>query len=616
MDTETTTGLVAPPPAESMADRIALLRGSALMAGLPSDLVGAIAEEMEFIRLTGGTVLFSEGESSDALFYVFRGCMGVFEKEPDALTGKDEFRLIAEVSAGETVGELSLIAGRQHSATVAALRDSELWRLSRAAFERLTATHPEATAHLLRFIVARLDRVIRHETTPHPPRSFALLPVGPDVPAMRFAQLLAEALRRLGGAEGTTVQVLGADSGGRDIEWFHRVETENAYVIYLADPAASANWTGLCLRQADRILMLGMLDQRPAGGLPVEMSAERLFQPRRELVLLRHKSELPPGSTAPWLRSQPDLNHYHVRLGVNRDYDRLARLMTDKSVGAVFAGGGARGFAQIGVVRALYENGVPIDRIGGTSMGALIGAAFAGGLDWKHVRDMFHKAFVATNPLTDYTVPFVSLFRGRKVTRLLREAYGEFEIEDLQRPYFCVAADLTAGKPEVMRRGKLWAALRASISLPGILPPVIHDGHIVVDGGVIDNLPIEIMRGHAEGLVMGVDIETAGAISAGEGVEQPFSAWEFLRRLIWRRGETLPFPSIVRILLRSALVSSDASSAMHRSAADLVFRPPTGHIDLLDWKALDQMIDVGYRHAMDKIAKLRDQPIAKTLYLG
>lgn len=613
MDTETTTGLVAPPPPESMADRVALLRGSALMAGLPPDLVSAIAEEMEFVRLTGGAVLFNEGESSDALFYVFRGCMGVFAKEPDALTGKDEFRLIAEVSAGETVGELSLIAGRQHSATVAALRDSELWRLSRGAFERLTATHPEATAHLLRFIVARLDRVIRHESTPHPPRSFALVPIGPGVPAARFAVLLSDALQRLNG--GAQVQVLTGESAGRDVDWFHRVETEHAFVIYLAD-AAPTNWTGMCLRQADRIMMLGMLDQRPEGGVPPAMSADRLFQPRRELVLLRHKSELPPGSSAPWLKGQPDLNHYHVRLGVNRDYDRLARLMTDRSVGAVFAGGGARGFAQIGVVRALYENGIPIDRIGGTSMGALIGAAFAGGLDWKHVRDMFQKAFVATNPLTDYTLPFVSLFAGRKVTRLLREAYGEFEIEDLQRPYFCVAADLTAGKPEVMRRGKLWAALRASISLPGILPPVIHDGHIVVDGGVIDNLPIEIMRGQAEGLVMGVDIETAGAISAGEGVEQPFSAWEFLRRLIWRRGETLPFPSIVRILLRSALVSSDASSAMHRSAADLVFRPPTGHIDLLDWKALDQMIEVGYRHAMEKIAKLREQPIAKTLYLG
>jgi NTE family protein len=289
--------------------------------------------------------------------------------------------------------------------------------------------------------------------------------------------------------------------------------------------------------------------------------------------------------------------------------------MTDKAVGAVFAGGGARGFAQIGVVRALYESGIPIDRIGGTSMGALIGAAFAGGLDWKHVREMFHRGFVATNPLTDYTVPFVSLFSGRKVTRLLQQSYGEFEIEDLQRSFFCVAADLTAGKPEVIRRGRLWQALRASISLPGILPPVVRGGHILVDGGVIDNLPIEIMRSQAQGIVLGVDIETAGAISAGEGVEHPWSAWEFLSRLIWRRGETLPFPSIVRILLRSALVSSDASSAVHRAAADLVFRPPTGHIDLLDWKALDQMIEVGYRHAMEKIDKSRNLDIAKKICL-
>ncbi|MEO8559398.1 MAG: patatin-like phospholipase family protein [Rhodospirillales bacterium] len=609
MDTDTPT-LLGPLPPESTADRIALLRSSELMAGLPPDLVGAIAEEMEFLRLTGGTVLFNEGEASDALFYVFRGCMGVFEKAVDAAKGKSDFKLIAEVSAGETVGELSLIAGRKHSATVAALRDSELWRLSRGAFERLTATHPDATAHLLRFIVTRLDRVIRHETQPHPPRSFTLLPVGPGVPASRVAVLLSEALNRLGGE----VQVLTSESAGRDIEWFHRVETQSAYVLYLAD-AADTPWTRLCLRQADRILLLGMLDDMPASGLPSQVVGEQLFKPRRELVLLRHKSDLPPGRAAAWVKGHPDLNHRHLRVGVARDYDRLARLMTDKSVGAVFAGGGARAFAQIGVIRALYESGIPIDRIGGTSMGALIGASFATGADWKQVREMFYKAFVATNPLTDYTLPFVSLFAGRKVTKMLQASFGEFEIEDLQRPFFCVAADLTDGKPEVIRRGKVWQALRASISLPGILPPVVRNGHILVDGGVIDNLPIEIMRSHSQGIVLGVDIETAGAISAGEGVEHSWSAWQFLRRLIWKRGETLPFPSIVRILLRSALVSSDAASAMHRAAADLVFRPPTSQIDLLDWKALDQMIEVGYRHALEKIDKIRDLDIAKKIYL-
>jgi NTE family protein len=615
MDTDT-PALLAPALPDSTADRVALLRGSELLAGLPADLVNAIAEEMEFLRLTGGSVLFNAGEESDALFYVFRGCVGVFEKAPDpADHNKDEYRLIAEVAAGETVGELSLIAGRKHAATVAALRDSELWRLSRGAFERLTASHPDATAHLLRFIVTRLDRVIRHETQPHPPRSFTLLPIGPGVPSARFAVLLSQALQRLGAPGRNQVQVLTSESAGRDIEWFHRIETEHAYVLYLAD-AAPTPWTELCLRQADRILLLGMLDQMPAQGLPPDVSGERLFQPRRELVLLRHKSELPAGRTAPWLKGNPQINHHHLRLGVARDYDRLARLMTDKAVGAVFAGGGARAFAQIGVVRALYENGIPLDRIGGTSMGALIGAAFAGGLDWKHVREMFYRAFVATNPLTDYTFPFVSLFAGRKVGRLLHEAYGEFEIEDLQRSFFCIAADLTAGKAEVIRRGVLWKSLRASISLPGILPPVVRGGHILVDGGVIDNLPIEIMRSQSQGVVLGVDIETAGAISAGEGVEHSWSPWEFFSRLIWRRGETLPFPSIVRILLRSALVSSDANSAMHRSAADMVFRPPTGHIDLLDWKALDQMIEVGYRHAMDKIDQTRDLDIAKRLYLG
>jgi NTE family protein len=240
-------------------------------------------------------------------------------------------------------------------------------------------------------------------------------------------------------------------------------------------------------------------------------------------------------------------------------------------------------------------------------MGALVGAGVAAGLNWQELREMFHKAFVRTNPLSDYTLPFVSLFSGRKVERLLREAYGEKDIEDLPRPFFCTTANLTTGHTDVLMRGKLWRRLRASVSLPGILPPMLDGGQVHVDGGVMDNLPVEVMRQQGGGIVVGVDIETAGAISAGEGVEAPWSAWQFVRRMIWRRKETLPLPSIVKILLRSALVSSDQASARQREVADLVFRPPAAGIDLLDWQAMDRIIEIGYRHALEVIEKERAQ---------
>ncbi len=573
--------------------RDALWRAARMMSGLDRETVDAIAAEMAPIAISGGTVLFEAGEPGDCLYFIYCGCLGVFER--DAV---GEVRLINEVAAGETVGELSMISGRTRSATVAALRDCELGRLTREAFERLARERPRALDHFLRFIVARLDRIIHHDAAPRPPRTFALLPLGDGAQTAEFAHQFQDALDRLESAKSSLLFTSKAEH--RSTGWFHRAETSASQVIYLADPGATP-WTKFCLRQADRILLVGEGDGPSPSVWPMPPESDSVYAPRRELVLLRQGPDLPAGRTARWLGDKSVLRHHHVQLGTRRDLDRLARLMTDRAIGVVLAGGGARGFAHIGVYRALAEAGVTIDRVGGASMGALVGAGVAAGMDWRQLREMFHAAFVQTNPLSDYTLPFVSLFAGRKVERLLREAYGETDIEDLPRPFFCTAANLTTGGTEIMQRGRLWKRLRASVSLPGILPPVFDRGQVLVDGGVMDNLPVEIMRAQGGGTVIGVDIETTGGISAGEGVETPWSAWQFLRRLIWRRRETLPFPSIVKILLRSALVNSEEATARQRLVADLVFRPPAGSIDLLDWQSMDAVIDIGYRYAVEAI---------------
>ena len=572
--------------------RDALWRAARMMTGLDRATVDAIAAEMAPIAIPGGSVLFEAGEAADCLYFIYRGCLGVFERDSE-----DEVRLVNEVAAGETVGELSMIAGRRRSATVAALRDCELGRLSREAFERLARERPYALDHFLRFIVARLDRIIHHEAVPRPPRTFALLPLGDSRLTERFAHELQTALDRLGAGKSL---LLTSKAGDRSTGWFHRAETSASQVLYLADTEPTP-WTRLCLRQADRILIVGSVDGPAPASWPLEPESGRVYAPRRELVLVREGPELPAGRTANWLADKPQLRHHHVQLSTHRDLDRLARLMTDRAIGVVLAGGGARGFAHIGVYRALSEAGIAIDRVGGASMGALVGAGIAAGMDWRELRELFQAAFVKTNPLSDYTLPFVSLFSGRKVERLLRESYGETDIEDLPRPFFCTAANLTTGGTEIMQRGKLWRRLRASVSLPGILPPVLDNGQVLVDGGVMDNLPVEVMRRQGGGTVIGVDIETTGGISAGEGVETPWSAWQFIRRLIWRRNETLPFPSIVKILLRSALVNSEGATARQRLVADLVFRPPAANIDLLDWQSMDAVIEIGYRHAQEAI---------------
>ncbi len=586
------------------------LQVAPLFADLDARSMTAIEHELSMLVLPGGAPLFRQGEPADAVYVVTSGCLGVFRHEDE--DSADEPILMAEIPPGNIVGEMSLLSHGQRSRSVAALRDSEVWRLGRGSFDKLTSLHPEVLPALMRSVASR--NAMAPAKRRRQPRTFAILPSGRDVPSARFAVLLADALGRIG----SQVQMLGSESLNEDPEWFARCEMDSSFVLYRADPTAT-EWTELCLRQADCLIVVRLaVDERPTM-LPFEIESTQsgaVFHRRRELVLLHEGHDPPPGSTAPMLAGGLYGQHHHIRLDIHSDIDRLARLLTGHAVGIVMAGGGARAFTHIGVVKALRASGVPIDLVGGTSMGAIVAAGVASRWPDAELAERFRIAFVNTNPLSDYTLPLISLYAGRRVTRLLRMAFGEKEIQDLILPFYCVTANLTTSNAEVHTVGRLWRWLRASVAIPGVIPPFNEAGEVHVDGGVINNFPVREMRRLGRGLTIGVDIDTGGALAAGAGVMEPWSAWQFFRRMVWKRNETLPIPSIVRILLRSALVASAARAQEDRQAADLLIVPPMNHIDLLDWTSFDAAIELGYRTTMETLDKARASPTGARLFVA
>lgn len=587
-----------------------VLQRAPLFADLDPTGLAAVERELTLLVLPGGAPLFRQGEPADAVYVVASGCLGVFRHEEEGESA--EPILIAEVPPGDLVGEMSLLSHGKRTRSVAALRDSEVWRLAQTSFNALTAQHPEVLPALMRSVVAR--NALETGKRRRQPRTFAILPSGPDVPAARFAVMLADALGRIG----DQVQMLGPESVDREPEWFSRCEMESSFVLYRADPTLTP-WTELCLRQADCLVAVRNADNDFPTKLPFEVETAQsgaVFHRRRELVLLHEGHDPRPGSTAPLLAGGLYGHHHHVRIDIHSDIDRLARLLTGHAVGVVMAGGGARAFTHIGVVKALRECRVPIDLVGGTSMGAIVAAGVASRWSDQELDERFRKAFVETNPLSDYTLPLISLFAGRRVTRLLRAAFGEKDIEDLILPFYCVTANLTTSNADIHTVGRLWRWLRASVSIPGVLPPFNEAGEVHVDGGVIDNFPVRAMRRLGRGVTIGVDIDTGGALAAGAGVEEPWSAWQFFRRLIWKRNETLPIPSIVRILLRSALVASTSRAAEDRGASELLIVPPMNHIDLLDWTSFDAAIELGYRTTMERLEEARTLPVGARLFLA
>jgi NTE family protein len=564
------------------------LRNFPLLADIGDPALRRVLSEANWFGLPGGMLLKRDGENARALFLVVTGVLGVFVEDEKGIK-----RLVAQVGPGETVGEMSLVSGEEsHSAQLVALRDSELLRISPEGFDSLITRHPRVMMNLMRMLVKRLQETTQHPTDVARPKTFAMVPLqdglGNEAIARRIAAVLTEM--------GSRAAVLDANSADQSAEWFNQFEAAHDIVFYRGDAPDSA-WTQLCLRQADRILLLAEAN-RPLPLRPLDLPA---FKERAtglpELLLLHPtgRSEGLPEHFA--LRSGLFESHHHVRAGNVDDIRRLARFISGRAIGLVLAGGGARGFAHIGVIKALMENNVPLDHLGGTSMGAIIAAGIA--LEWSldELSARMRDAFVTSNPLNDYTIPLIALVRGKKVSDLLRENFGDVRIEEMPRPFFCVSSDLTSGRIHVHRAGPLWRALRASVALPGIVPPVTHHGHLLVDGGVMNNLPVDVMAQRASGPIIASDVtgELDLRVADDRYGERP---WWWL---IWQRMRGTP--SIVSILMRSGTVGSEAQRRVVREMADYMFEPPLPDIGLRDWKKFDRAVLEGYQHATDVIEK-------------
>jgi NTE family protein len=197
------------------------------------------------------------------------------------------------------------------------------------------------------------------------------------------------------------------------------------------------------------------------------------------------------------------------------------------------------------------------------------------------------------------TLPFVSLVRGRKLTRMFKEASEEARVEDLWRTFFCVSADLTTGAAVVHRSGPLWRALRASSAIPGLFPPVMEEGQVLVDGGIVDNMPTATMRLLNRGPVIGVDVSSAGTLAPCDiAIEQ--KSWLWL--LMGGRNKT---PSMAQILMSSGTIGSGSHRGSARAATDLLVEPCLDGVGILSFSALDKAVEAGYHAMQPAIPKLR-----------
>jgi predicted acylesterase/phospholipase RssA/CRP-like cAMP-binding protein len=584
------------------------LAGIPFFASLDESIRHELGGQLEPVHVAAGAVIVAQGDPGDGLFLLVSGRLRV------SVTAGGTERVLHDLGRGAIVGEIALLSDRPRSATVRAVRDSDLLLLRMSSFKSLVERSPALLAGMSRLLVERLLTVDRPQERPAADRAITVAAAGRDTrPAAMVAELLAAELARTGSVFRVNADVVarhlgpeaaqrGPDDPGRGelTGWLHARELDHEHVIYSPDGQDTA-WSRLCLSQSDVVLLAASAGTDPSMG-PVETRAMATDSLRCELVLL-HPAR--PSGTATWLMGRTVTDYHHLRADQPGDVARLARMITGTSCGLVLGGGGARGFAHLGVLRALEEAGVPIDVVGGTSSGGLMAALCAQGLD-HHERVTVATALARSGRrLVTPTLPLVALSSGRRVDRLLIEHMGPVHIEDLPLRFFCVSANLTRAEKVVHERGPLWLAVRASLSLPGIFPPVYADGDLLIDGAAVDNLPVEVMRGRVgHGRIVAVDLSPEVEPLTVMPFEAGLSGWRVLGRRLNPFRPPQAVPNVVDILSRSTGLSQirHQRATLDDGRIDLLIRPPVAGLGTLDFKGGIPFIEVGYRHAAQALS--------------
>jgi len=583
-----------------------------LLGRVEPGLFEEVERSVSYVPLRGGEVLMREGESDRSLYILLSGRLRV--TRPSATPEQ------AEVGPGESVGEIALLTGEPRTAKVRALRDSLLARLAPESFEALNSRHPELLAALARVVIRRLRARERPEPAPPRAMSLAVLPASPGVPLDAVAARLAAALARIGSTLHLTHVSFEQRTGLRgaaDIEpprreaahhnawlaaWLGEQEARHTFLLLQGD-ATPSPWTHRCIRQADRIILVARatddtdacrLQIARLGLEPETRSQKSEVAKPLTLALLHPRDTALPSGTRAWLDAVPAGGHFHVREGSDGDFGRLARCLAGRAVGLALGGGGARGLAHLGVIRALLESGLPIDRVAGTSMGSIIGAAAAMEMPYEAELALSRRAFIEGKPHKEYTLPLFSLVRGRRLNRQLALAFGDAWIEDLWRPFLCVSCNLTTTHMVAHSRGPLWKAIRASLAIPGIFTPAVQSGELLVDGGVLNNLPGDLLR--AAGCSRVVVVDVSRLLDLAIGCEEFPSPWRRFWRRLWRRALTPHVPSVLDILMRTVVISSERKVQEVKADADLCLTPPVTHYGMLQFDAMHAIAEAGYAY--------------------
>lgn len=585
-------------------DAMTAFGNSPLFRELDRRALRELAEAAEWRDLHGGEYLHRAGSGADALHLIVNGRIRVQRQGQG-----DAVEVLEELGLGQIVGEIALMSGGTHLSDALAVRDCRLLRIGRVEFERILRRHPDAMLRLMAAVIKRLRKppLLHPKDAVRSTRAIAVLPAHEGIDATSFARRLTRELavagsvlrvdgERLEGAlgEGSAEVAFEHQRNPDVVQWLNRIEDCYRYLVFAANPVPNV-WTRRCVRQSDRILLLVDGASAPMDSGNLEWLRGAAINAPLEVVLLHADSSPAAGSTLAWRSACNADTHHHVPADLPAPVmARIARSITGRALCLVLGGGGARGFAHVGLLRALEERGLYPDVIGGTSMGALVGSLAAMGMKSDAILACLRETFVENNFLNDYTLPRLGLIAGDKFRDRLEELFGDRQIEDLPLPFYCESANISRGVTMLHEQGRVADWVGTSMAVPGFTPPNVYQGDLLVDGAVMRSLAFAPMheRGRGPVLVSNVSREIDLHVDAAYS-ERPTS--------LARLKKSAHNFNILQLLLQTTGLGGESESREMEQQADLLLYMPVADVGMFDWAQIDEIVYRGYCHADERL---------------
>ncbi|OQR78858.1 neuropathy target esterase sws-like, partial [Tropilaelaps mercedesae] len=615
-----------------------------------SPFVRQIDFAMDWIQVDGGRTVYRQNDVSDAMHIVLSGRL---RSVATAADGKRH--LVGEYGRGDLVGLVEVLTEAPRTSTMMAVRDSELAKLPIGLLNVIKIKHPVVVTRLIQLLGQRILGSMRRETVSPtqdvvPIRksqsnfsTIALLPVTDDVPLHAFSLELNYSIQGLSLrlTSDYVKKELGPNALDKSNEyrlcsWLGQLEDRHKVLLYQCDKDFTS-WTQRCIRQADCILIVALAENGPQLG-QLEQQAESIAKrTQKEFVLLHREGGPNPSNTVDWLNIRSWCSsHHHLRCpkrvfgkrnklqdvyrklegvpcNTHSDFARLARFLTGTSIGLVLGGGGARGCSHVGMIKAITEAGIPIDMVGGVSIGAFMSALWAQEMDitpfTQKAREWAYRTVSPWQQLFDITYPITAWFTGHAFNSGIHATFGDKQIEDLWLPYFTVTTDISDSCPRVHRHGSLWRYIRASMSLAGILPPLCDpiDGHLLLDGGYVNNLPAdEMFRQMGAENIIAIDVGSQDDTDLTSYGDTLSGWWLLWKRTMPNFGEPVKIPNSAEIQSRLAYVSCVRQLEEVKSSDYCMYvRPPIDRYKTLQFGLFNEIMEVGYQHGKTLFAGMK-----------